>query len=187
MIASSKMIKVTSRGYVMTSRGRAFAPITRPYREDVGVIFSMLTRDRATVVEVLSDKSEITLTLQNFDKVNDPTFSVEDVKPVPMTPVTEVEPPTVEVESVQVEPTTVEPTDTGDVVSKDEIAEEVPAADAEVGTTEEAPVEEPVTADAGNAQNYNGNGKKLSRSERRRLREQLNQAKPVEATVPESV
>lgn len=175
MIASSKMIKVTSRGYVMTSRGRAFAPITRPYREDVGVIFSMLTRDRATVVEVLSDKSEIKLTLQNFDKVNDPTFSVEDVKPVPMTPVTEVE------------PTTVEPTDTGDVVSKDEIAEEVPAADAEVGTTEEAPVEEPATTDAGNVQNYNGNGKKLSRSERRRLREQLNQAKPVEATVPESV
>lgn len=175
MIASSKMIKITSRGYVTTSRGRAFAPITRPYREDVGVIFSMLTRDRATVVEVLSDKSEITLTLQNFDKVNDPTFSVEDVKPVPMTPVTEVE------------PTTVEPTDTGDVVSKDEIAEEVPVADAEVGTTEEAPVEEPVTADAGNAQNYNGNGKKLSRSERRRLREQMSQAKPVEATVPESV
>ena len=187
MIASSKMIKVTSRGYVTTSRGRAFAPITRPYREDVGVIFSMLTRDRATVVEVLSDKSEIALTLQNFDKVNDPTFSVEDMKLVPMTPAKEVEPPAVEVEPVQVEPATVEPTDTGDVVSKDEIAEEVPAADAEVGTTEEAPVEEPVTADAGNVQNYNGNGKKLSRSERRRLREQMSQAKPVEATVPESV
>lgn len=187
MIASSKMIKVTSRGYVTTSRGRAFAPITRPYREDVGVIFSMLTRDRATVVEVLSDKSEIKLTLQNFDKVNDPTFSVEDIKPVTTTPAKEVEPPAVKVEPVQVEPATVEPTDTGDVVSKDEIAEEVPATDAEVGTTEEAPVEEPVIADAGNAQSYNGNGKKLSRSERRRLREQMGQAKPVEATVPESI
>ena len=53
MIASSKMIKVTSRGYVTTSRGHAFAPITRRYREDVGVIFSMLTRDRVTLVEVL--------------------------------------------------------------------------------------------------------------------------------------
>lgn len=187
MTASSKMIKITSRGYVTTSRGRAFAPITRPYREDVGIIFSMLTRDRATVVEVLSDKSEVKLNLQNFDKINDPTYGIEEVKPVLKTPVKEAEAPAIEVEPVQVESTTVEPTDTGDVVTKDEIAEEVPAADTEVGVTEEAPVDEPITTDAGSAQNYNGNGKKLSRSERRRLREQQNQAKPVEATVPESV
>ena len=64
-----KKIKVTSRGMVITSRGRVRTPIG-PYLENVKNILAMITRNNATVVEVLPDGKEVTLTIQNFDKDN---------------------------------------------------------------------------------------------------------------------
>ena len=64
-----KKIKVTSRGMVITSRGRVRTPIG-PYLENVRNILAMITRNNATVVEVLPDGKEVTLTIQNFDKDN---------------------------------------------------------------------------------------------------------------------
>ena len=76
-MVKTKMIKVASRGYVTTSRGRALGPITRPYREAVSMIFNMISKERATVIEVV-DGREVELNLQNFDKDN----SAMPVQPV---------------------------------------------------------------------------------------------------------
>lgn len=70
MANDTKMIKVTSRGYVMTSRGRCLAPIRTPYRENISKIWSMITSDRADVWEKLPNGDFIKLTPQNFDKDN---------------------------------------------------------------------------------------------------------------------
>jgi hypothetical protein len=70
MPVKSKMITVTSRGYVYTSRGRVFAPILSPYREETSVIFQMLTKDGANIVEHLPGGQKIELTIQNFDRDN---------------------------------------------------------------------------------------------------------------------
>jgi len=77
----TKMIKVTSRGWVTTSRGQVYAPIIPAYREELGVIFHMLARENAKVVEILRDGSECELTIQNFDKNNEPVKPI-DPKPV---------------------------------------------------------------------------------------------------------
>lgn len=74
---ASKMVIVKSRGYVDTSRGRhIFTPISRPWRETIDVILSMIVNDRADVWEVLPDKTEVKLTTTNYDKDN-------RIKPVP--------------------------------------------------------------------------------------------------------
>lgn len=65
-----KTIKVTSRGMVLTSRGKCRTPLLYPIVEDTGVIFKMITAQRATVVEVLEDGREIELNPQNFDQDN---------------------------------------------------------------------------------------------------------------------
>lgn len=70
MPVKSKIITVTSRGYVYTSRGRVFAPILSPYREETSVIFQMLTKDGANIVEHLPGGQKIELTIQNFDRDN---------------------------------------------------------------------------------------------------------------------
>lgn len=70
MSKNTKMIRVTSRGMVTTSRGRVIAPIMFPYRETIERIWTMITTDRATVEEQLPDKSFVQLTAQNFDKDN---------------------------------------------------------------------------------------------------------------------
>ena len=75
----TKMIRVTSRGYVTTSRGRVISPIMSPYRESISRIWSMITTDRADVEEKLPDGSFVKLTAQNFDKDN---FISEEVKQV---------------------------------------------------------------------------------------------------------
>ena len=75
----TKMIRVTSRGYVTTSRGRVISPIMSPYRESISRIWSMITTDRADVEEKLPDGSFVKLTAQNFDKDN---FVSEEVKQV---------------------------------------------------------------------------------------------------------
>ena len=73
-----KKIKVTSRGMVITSRGRVRTPIG-PYIENVRNILAMITRNNATVVEVLPDGKEVTLTIQNFDKDNSKAPAEENV------------------------------------------------------------------------------------------------------------
>lgn len=75
----TKMIRVTSRGYVTTSRGRVISPIMSPYRESISRIWSMITTDRADVEEKLPDGSFVKLTAQNFDKDN---FVSKEVKQV---------------------------------------------------------------------------------------------------------
>lgn len=67
---STKMIKVTSRGIVTTSRGKVSGPINFPYRESVDKIWNMLTMENATVYEQLLDRSFIKLDIQNFDENN---------------------------------------------------------------------------------------------------------------------
>ena len=81
-LKSTKMIKVTSRGYVMTSRGRVLAPIRTPYRESVSKIWSMITTDRADVWEKLPNGEFIKLTPLNFDKDNSNTGNVHKVEVV---------------------------------------------------------------------------------------------------------
>ena len=73
-----KKIKVTSRGMVITSRGRVRTPIG-PYTENVRNILAMITRNNATVVEVLPDGKEVTLTIQNFDKDNSKAPAEENI------------------------------------------------------------------------------------------------------------
>ena len=65
----TKMITVESRGFVMTSRGKVMTPIRTPYRENVDRIWSMLTQDRATVMEHIGNK-RIPLNVLNFDTDN---------------------------------------------------------------------------------------------------------------------
>ena len=62
-----KKIKITSRGIVTTSRGRARTPLG-PYMERLGNISAMIIREKATVVELLPDGTEVPLSIQNFDK-----------------------------------------------------------------------------------------------------------------------
>ena len=69
MSKKTKLIKVTSRGLVMTSRGICRSPLGQ-YKENVENILVMITKNKATVVEVLPDGKEIPLTIQNFDKDN---------------------------------------------------------------------------------------------------------------------
>ena len=73
-----KKIKVTSRGMVITSRGRVRTPIG-PYIENVRNILAMITRNNATVVEILPDGKEVTLTIQNFDKDNSKAPAEENI------------------------------------------------------------------------------------------------------------
>lgn len=76
-----KRIKVTSRGMVTTSRGRVRTPIG-PYIESVGYISVMIVREKATVVEVLPDGTEVELNIQNFDKDNTKKINAEAGKKV---------------------------------------------------------------------------------------------------------
>lgn len=68
----TKMITITSRGIVSTSRGRVVAPIRHPYRESVDQIFKMLSTNPApTILEHLGNGRTIPLTLMNYDKDNE--------------------------------------------------------------------------------------------------------------------
>lgn len=69
-MSDTKMIRVVSRGFVFTSRGRVMSPIMSPYRESINRIWSMITVDRADVEEKLDDGSFVPLTVQNYDKDN---------------------------------------------------------------------------------------------------------------------
>lgn len=184
MVKQTKMIKVLSRGYVTTSRGRAFAPITTPYKEDVKMIFGMIAKERAKVVEVINTGEEIPLTLQNFDRNNH--IYVE--KKPEVVPVVEDK-----IEAVPVVEETKEIAHEEEVVASDMMEESsdeesvaAPTEDAEVAEVSEAPVEDvPAegndTAQKQNYQNqYRGNKKK-------NRNKYQNQQKVSGAVVPESV
>lgn len=70
MAKETKMIRIVSRGYVLSSRGRVMTPIMTPYRESVNRIWSMLTSDRADIEEKLPDGTFVRLNIQNYDKDN---------------------------------------------------------------------------------------------------------------------
>lgn len=189
MAPTTKMIKVTSRGYVNTSRGKAFAPINRPYRENVDTIFRMLTVDRATIYEVLPNKELLKLTVHNFDKDNTPMPKTMVVgAPKKEEPVVEKEVPAEETPAP-----IIEPTDGGDEVAEDEIANEVPESDAEVESSmevfEDEPAMEAVDQVGAPVSNPNGNNQRMSKKERRRAARENrnNQGKPVSAVNPETV
>ena len=66
----TKKIKILSKGIVTTSRGRCRTPIATPYSENIDTILSMLSRDKAKIVEVLPSGKEIELTIYNFSQDN---------------------------------------------------------------------------------------------------------------------
>lgn len=75
------MIKITSRGFVSTSRGRIMAPILRPYRESIDKIFDMLAQSpKPTIIEVLPNGRTVELTTSNFDKDNELSKPIVDPK-----------------------------------------------------------------------------------------------------------
>lgn len=85
MNKDTKMIRIVSRGYVSTSRGRIMSPVMSPYRESINRIWSMLTVDRADIDEKLPDGSFIRLNIQNYDRDN--TIKEEVATNVPVKPV----------------------------------------------------------------------------------------------------
>lgn len=87
----TKMIVVKSRGLVHTSRGLIQSPIVSAYRESVDRIWEMLTRDRADVYEVLRNKKEIQLNVQNFDADNNALIRETPVAAAEQKPFTGVE------------------------------------------------------------------------------------------------
>ena len=66
----TKKIKIVSKGIVTTSRGRCRTPIVSPYIENVNVILTMMTRDKAKIMEVLPDGKEVELNIYNFSQDN---------------------------------------------------------------------------------------------------------------------
>ena len=67
----TKMIRIPSRGRVITSRGYMNTPIVKPYRESLQNIFRMLTsKPKPTILEVLPSGRTVELDLSNFDKDN---------------------------------------------------------------------------------------------------------------------
>ena len=82
---NTKLIKITSRGMVTTSRGRVVTPINRPYRENVDTIFKMLTTTPApTILEILGNGRTVKLSTSNFDKDNE--LVKPEVKPMSIVP-----------------------------------------------------------------------------------------------------
>ena len=84
-MSDTKMIRVVSRGFVFTSRGRVMSPIMSPYRESINRIWSMITVDRADVEEKLDDGSFVPLTVQNYDKDNNIKADIATGVPVKVT------------------------------------------------------------------------------------------------------
>lgn len=78
-VKKSKKIKILSRGFVFTSRGRCRTPILRPYVESCDIILQMLSKDNAEIVEVLEDGREVKLTIQNFASDNSVVEEKEEV------------------------------------------------------------------------------------------------------------
>jgi hypothetical protein len=88
----TKKIKITNKGYVLTSRGMARTPIDRPYRETVDTIRLLIARFGADVVEVLDDGSEVKLTINNYASDNNNYNKVDSVESIKIEPVKSEEP-----------------------------------------------------------------------------------------------
>ena len=67
---NTKLIKVTDRGMIVTSRGVVRGPITVPYLETYDAILLMISRYNNNVFEVLKNGAEIQLNINNFNKDN---------------------------------------------------------------------------------------------------------------------
>lgn len=150
-----KYIKVLSRGYVTTNRGRAFTPITRAFKESTQNIFTMITKEKATVVEVLSNGKEIQLTPQNFDKDNEVLEVKKTIAVTVATPVAEVAP--VETDTTSDEWVPAGETTDEEWVRSDDTAED----DEAVEETEETPDEQ--STDTKQGQQYYGKRNKKNR------------------------
>lgn len=150
-----KYIKVLSRGYVTTNRGRAFTPITRAFKESTQNIFTMITKEKATVVEVLSNGKEIQLTPQNFDKDNEVLEVKKTVAVTVATPVAEVAPDVTDITPNEWVPA-------GETTDEEWVRSEDTAEDEEaVEETEETPDEQ--SADTQQGQQYYGKRNKKNR------------------------
>lgn len=150
-----KYIKVLSRGYVTTNRGRAFTPITRAFKESTQNIFTMITKEKATVVEVLSNGKEIQLTPQNFDKDNEIPRVKETVAVTVATPVAEVAP-------VETDTTSDAWVSTGETTDEEWVRSDDEAeGDDAVEETEETPDEQ--STDTQQNQQYYGKRNKKNR------------------------
>lgn len=150
-----KYIKVLSRGYVTTNRGRAFTPITRAFKESTQNIFTMITKEKATVVEVLSNGKEIQLTPQNFDKDNEVLEVKKTIAVTVTTPVAEVAP-------VETDTTSDEWVPTGETADEEWVRSDDDAGDDEaVEETEETPDEQ--STDTQQGQQYYGKRNKKNR------------------------
>lgn len=140
MAIDTKMIRIVSRGYVSTSRGRVMTPIISPYRESVNRIWNMLTVDRADIDEKLDDGTFVRLTIHNYDKDN--SVKADIATGIPHKVLTPVEPEPIP------EPVKVEEPNVEEVVP--EVIEEEPVAE----NTEEP--------------NYSNNSKKNRKRNRNR-------------------
>lgn len=84
-MSNSKLIRIPSRGRVITDRGYIPTPIRIPYRETIDNIFRMLsTTPTPTIIECLPDGSTVELNAQNFDKDN--TIVRPEINPASIIP-----------------------------------------------------------------------------------------------------
>jgi len=70
-----KRIKITSNG-PLTTKGGVRGPVLRPYMESIFNIRNMLVRDRATIIEILKDGSELQLNAENYMLDNNEVIEV---------------------------------------------------------------------------------------------------------------
>ena len=84
-MSKSKLIRIPSRGRVITDRGYIPTPIRIPYRETIDNIFRMLsTTPTPTIIECLPDGNTVELNAQNFDKDN--TIVRPEISPASIIP-----------------------------------------------------------------------------------------------------
>ncbi|MCM1218320.1 MAG: hypothetical protein NC548_27860 [Lachnospiraceae bacterium] len=173
---TKKMVIVKSKGVVNTSRGRVYAPITRPYKESTQIILRMITVDKADVWEVLpGSKKEVKLSTINYDKNNAVPVPVEPEKePVVAPPV-----PKEEVKSDPVD-TDVAPNKTAEVINNI-INPNESADNAESGESGDAEEASDVGYDADST--YRGS----KRHNKNKNKNRNNQYKPLDVTTPAEV
>lgn len=211
--SDTKLIRIPSRGRVVSSRGYVSTPITRPYRETVENIFRMLTSiPKPTILEVLPGGRTIELNTANFDKDNTlvkpeitpasviPSVNrAENAAPVEKKEESKPEEPTKEPEAPvdPVAPSTEEP---AKEEAPEEVVDEAPVAEAqeeavEVEATEEVPEEVATENTATQEENRpqgkynNNNSKKNKNKNKNRQQQNTTEATPSEnvEVVPESV
>ena len=179
-MSDTKMIRVVSRGYVFTSRGRVMSPIMCPYRESVNRIWSMITVDRADVEEKLDDGSFVPLTVQNYDKDNNIKADIATGVPVKVTkePDENNQERLTEIKNLGAKQTFLSKTDSETPVEEHE--DEVPAEDSEteltLGDEEEESEEEESAMSTNPTQNSfnNRNKKKRNRNKQNNQTSSLN-------------